>query len=284
MTFDNYNPPFTPRMKQVAESGFQFFKDYCGRNGLKIGEEICEEISWKPTFHHKGRIRIVAAEVSDTLYPAVLKIAAHDIMHFDSPVSVYVVCPLEVFQADSKQTVVNQLKKHGFGILTVDDSGKAVRQHPCIPLAQNIRDEELEKEIGELKQKLKVAFRSAHSSFHVDEGQGLQKAGQIVEAMVNTITDAAKRSGLIVPGSAAADKIDSLYALVPFKPHRAALGGARDFVREYRNTASHPAGSAKEAVDKIRKCRSGFFDAIRTVKNLSEMADAQKYRLNINIT
>jgi len=284
MTFDNYNPPFTPRMKTVAESGYKYFKDHFGRNGLKIGEEIHADINWKPTFHQNGRIRITAAEVSDQLYPGVLKIAAHDIMHFDSPVSAYVVCPLEVFQADSKHTVVNQLKKHGFGIITVDDDGRAVQQHPCIPLAQHITDEELENEIHELKQKLKVAFRSAHSSFHVDEGQGLQKTGQIVEAMINTITQAAIKTGLVVAGNTPADKIDSLYMLNDFKPHRAALGGAREFVREYRNIASHPAHTAKEAVDKIRKCRTGFFDAIRTAKNLSDVASAKNYRLTINLT
>lgn len=284
MTFDTFNPPFTPRMKEVAVSGHKYFKDHFGRNSLKIGEEIHGDINWKPTFHQNGRIRIIAAEVSDTLYPGVLKIAAHDIMHFDSPVSVYVVCPLEVFQSDAKHTVINQLKKHGFGIITVDDEGRAVQQHPCIPLAQHIPDEELEKDIPDLKQKLKVAFRSAHGSFHVDEGQGLQKAGQIVEAIINTIAQAAVKGGLAVTGSTPADKIDSLYILNDFKSHRAALGGAREFVREYRNTASHPARTAKEAVDKIRKCRSGFFDAIRTAKNLSEVAAAKNYRLNINLT
>ena len=102
--------------------------------------------------------------------------------------------------------------------------------------------------------------------------------------MVNTITQAALKNGLTVSGTTAADKIDSLYLLNDFKHHRAALGGTRDFVREYRNTASHPAQTAKDAVDKIRKCRIGFFDAIRIAKKLSELAAAKNYRLNINIT
>lgn len=273
---------FTPRLKEVAEAGLAYFKRHFGRNGLKIGEEIHASIKWRPTFHlkHTGAL-IVAAEVDQLLYPEILKIAAHDIKHYDFPVSAYMICPLEVFQADQKQAVANQLRKHGFGILTVDDTGHATLQNPCVPLAQHISEEELEAEIRGLRPKLKVGFRSAHSSFHVDAGQGLQKAGQIIEALVNEIAACAVHAGLAVGGSTPADKIDGLYMLSDFRNNRAALGGARDFVKEYRNAASHPSRTAREAITKIRKCRTGFLDAVRTAKKLTDLADTKGYRLRI---
>lgn len=272
----------TPRLQQVAEAGLKYFKDHFGRDSVKIGEAIDASISWRPTFHLKRtKSLVVAAEVAEILYPSILKIAAHDIKHYDMPVCAYLVCPLEVYQADTRQATIHQLRNHGFGIVTVDDAGHATQQCPCVPLAQHISEAELEKEISQLKPKLKVGFRSAHSTFHVDAGQGLQKAGQLIEAMVNEIVAAAVRNGFSVTGNVAADKIDSLYMLNDFKNYRAALGGARDFVKEYRNSASHPSRSAREAITKIRQCRTGFLDAIRTAKNLSDLAEAKNYRLNI---
>jgi hypothetical protein len=284
MPFDT----FTPRMKQVAEAGLRFCKDHYGGTAVRISEEIHSDIKWKPSFHVKrARNLIVAAEVNDILYPEILKSAALDILRFDFPIAVTVICPLEVFQADAKQTTVNLLKKHGFGIITVDDVGTATQQHACIPLAQHICAEELEKEIHGLTPNLKIGFRSAHSTFLVNVGQGLQQSGQIVEAVVNEIVEATVKRGLLprtVLRDKAADKIDRLYMLTQFRSYRGALGGARDFVKEYRNALSHPSTTPQEAVEKIRKCRGGFIDAIRTAKNLCQVAKANHFRLNIHVT
>jgi hypothetical protein len=275
-------PLMIQRLQPIADAGLKFFKNQFGGNGLRLGEEIDQSISWRPTFHVRyTRTLIVAAEVDEVLYPASLKIAAHGIMHYDFPVSAYLICPLEVFQSDPRQAQVNQLKKHGFGIITVDDTGLAVRQNACIPLAQHISDEELENHIRPLTSKLKVGFRSAHITFRVDAGQGLQKAGQMIEALVDNITEAAVRSGMTVSGRDAADKIDSLYGLKDFAHHRAALGGAREFMKKYRNVASHPSKTPRQAVEKLRGCRSGFLDAIAMARNLTDVAKAKHFRLNI---
>ena len=55
----------------------------------------------------QNRVLIVAIEVSDPLYPEVLKIAAHDIEHYDYPIAVYQACSLDVYQHDSGFRRVN---------------------------------------------------------------------------------------------------------------------------------------------------------------------------------
>jgi hypothetical protein len=54
--------------------------------------------------------------------------------------------------------------------------------------------------------------------------------------------------------------IDELYGLIPFSDHLVAIESAREFAKEYRNIASHPAKSAEQAFDKVGKCRRGLIN------------------------
>jgi len=284
MSFDT----LTPRLKQVSQGALSFCKKRYGKNGLRIGEAIDDDIGWKPTFHFKPRSSlIIGIEVNEVLYPTALKVAAHDIKLFDYPISVYLGCPLEVYQADPQQRTIQQLRKHGFGIITVDDQGKAVIQCGCIPLAQHIPESEFDEEVRSLPQRIRVAFNTALTTYQTNEGQGVQEGSQIVEALVGTLAEQTVRRGTATRSAltgTAADTIDGLYVLPSFKNHRAALAGARDFLREHRNVASHPSGTAKEAIAKIRRCRSGFFEAVRTTKRLVEAIKALGLRPTIHVT
>lgn len=282
MPFDS----FSPRLKQVAVSGQKYLTGRFGRNGLKADVEIDASIAWRPTIQLKpSRALIVAAEVSDSLYPSALKIAAHDILKYDFPISVYLICPLEIFMADRGQKITGDLRRHGFGILTADEQGNVSAQGPCIPLAQCLSDDEVD--FSGLTPKARVAFRQALEVYKTNEGQGLQQAGQIVEAIVRSLAKAAAHAGIIpqpAPVKALAEVIDELYVTNAFKNHRASLGGARDFVKEYRNIASHPADTPKNAINKIRRCKTGILDALRISKNLLRVMQDKGYRASINVT
>lgn len=284
MVFDT----LSPRLKFVAEKSLTHCKARYGGNGVKIEEGISETIMWRPSFFLKaGKHKIVAVEVEDNLYPESLKGAAHEISHYDFPVSVFQACSLEAYQNDPRHAKVNALRSHGFGIITVDDNGTVVIQQTCVPLAQHISVEVLEREIRELSSPLKVAFRSALDVYHANEGQGLQEAGQIVEAIISSLATQATKKGVITSatlGKALAFQIDDLYAAGTFQNHRAALGGARDYIKEFRNTASHPPKTAKHAAEKIRKCRKGFLDAIAIAVKLKAVASALGYQMKIHVT
>jgi hypothetical protein len=284
MAFDT----LSARLKLVAEKSLAHCKDRYGANGVKIEEGISDTIMWRPSYYLKaGKYKIVAVEVEDNLYPESLKGAAHEISHYDFPVAVFQACSLEAYQNDPKHTKVNFLKSHGFGIITVDDDGIVAIQHTCVPLAQHISPQVLEREIQDLSKPLKVEFRSAHDVYHANEGQGLQQAGQIIEAMISALAAQAVKKGVVTNatnGRPLASKIDDLYAAGVFQPHRAALGGARDFIKEFRNSASHAPTTAKQAAEKIRKCRKGFLDAIAIATKLKVVASALGYQLKLHIT
>lgn len=284
MPFDT----LSARLKIVAEKSLSHCKARYGGNGVKIEQGISNSIMWRPSYYLKaGKYKIVAVEVEDNLYPESLKGAAHEISHFDFPVSVFQACTLEAYQNDPKHAKVNSLKSHGFGIITVDDDGNVAIQHTCVPLAQHISPEVLEREIRELSKPLKVAFRSAHDVYHTNEGQGLQEAGQIIEAMITSLATQAHKAGVVSAATLTkplAFQIDDLYAEQAFKDHRAALGGARDFIKEFRNTASHPPKNANQAAEKIRKCRKGFLDAISIATKLKVAASSMGYQMKIHTT
>jgi hypothetical protein len=275
------------RLQEVANKSMAHCRNRYGGNGLKIEQGIDDSIMWRPSFFLKpGKFKIIAVEVEDNLYPESLKGAAHEIGHFDFPVSVFQACSLDAFQNDPKHKNVNLLKKHGFGIITVDDDGVVAVQHTCVPLAQHISPDLFDRAIKGLSAPVKVAFRSAYDVYQTNEGQGLQDAGQIVEAMVTAIAAHAVKKNVVPSGTLGkvlAQRIDDLYATNEFKPHRGALGGARDFIQEFRNTASHPPTTAKQAAERIRKCRNGFLDAIAIATKLRSVATTLGYPIKVHI-
>lgn len=274
------------RLQTIANKAIAHCKVQYGKNGFKLDEGIDSSIGWRPTFYLKpAKFRIVAFEVEDNLFPEVLKGAALEIIHYDFPISVYQVCSLEAYQTDPKHAKVNLLRKHGFGLITVDEDDHVTVQTTCIPLMQHISPDQFEKEISELNQVLKVSFRAAYETYRTNEGQGLQQAGQIVEGLILSIADQSIKKKIFTRGlltDPLADIIDELYR--HFKSHRAALGDARAFVKEFRNTASHAPKTAKQAADKIRKCKTGFLDAISVCRKLRETTRALGYQARIYTT
>ena len=272
----------SPRLLKVATKTLAHCRENFGRNGYRYEEEIAASIAWRPTFFFRPNgLNMIAVEVADKLYPEILKQAAHDIGHFDTPITVYQACPLDVFQADSKQHKINLLRDHGFGIFTVDDDGRATRQYSGIPLAQNLSLLELEARIADLTPTLRAQFRGAHDTYHTNVVQGLQQASQIVEGLIRGIADQAFRAGLIAAvrrTDALAGVIDRLWDCPQFRAYRGELGTTRGFVRNYRNAASHPADTPRQAVEKIRRCRAAFLESMSIATDLRDVCRALGYQ------
>jgi hypothetical protein len=228
---------------------------------------------------------MIAVEVNDLLFPEILKIAAHDIARYDFPISVYQACSLDVYQGDKRLSRANALREHGFGLITVDDSSQAHIQFRAEPLAQHISSNAFDEEIRAFTPRLKVRFRGAYATYQVSVGQGLQEAGQIVEGLVKCICEQAEAANVVPANTcdkSTATIIDVLYPTNAFHNHRAELGGARHFARTYRNIASHPARTAAEAAQKIRRCKQGFIDALHVATELRAVIQSLGYRVYIH--
>jgi hypothetical protein len=271
--------PFTflaPHLFTVAQQALAHCKSQYGAQGLKIEEGINTSISWRPTFYLKPRkFELFAVEVNDLIFPDAIKGAAHDIRHYDGLIRVSQVIPLEVYQTDRGQTRIKLLRNQGFGAITVDNEGDVVTQFDCVPLSQFITDTELEESIKELPSQIKVRLRTAHKTYLTNPTQGVQDAGQILEGLILSIAKQSARSTNIsnttLKGTAA-NLIDAMYTSTYFKDHRAALGGVRNFMAEYRNPTSHAPKTAKVAAQRVRNLREGFIHALRCMTALAKTA------------
>jgi hypothetical protein len=275
----------SPRLQFIAQSSLTYCRKNFGKNGISLEKPIAGPIGWQPTFFLRpNRALIVAVEVSDVIFPDILKGAAHDIEHYEYPIAIYQACALDVYQSDNKFVRSKLLRDHGFGLITVDEEGNADFQTVAQPLAQFIPRARFDRECTALTPSLRVRFGQAYTTYQTNVGQGLQEAGQIVEAMVRCIANHAVSAKTIKsrkPNSPVADIIDDLYQAGAYKQYRAALGGARKFIKEYRNMASHPSKTARQAADRIRVCRVGFLDSIEIACALRGVAQAVHCRIEV---
>jgi hypothetical protein len=278
MPFDK----LTPRLQSVADAGMRFLIERFGRRGLALESAIHASIPWKPTFYLKPKVQIVAAEVDELLFPLPIRLAEMDVFRYEVPTSVYVICPLDIYEADRGQASKRDLQKHGIGLITVDDHGIVEQQIPCNPLQQHIARDEFDPKIRELSPKLRAKVSAAHGIYLADGPHGLQEIAQIVEGFIMAMAKESVRLRFLPPGTmkkSAASVIDDLYACPQFAHHRAVLGGAREFMKEYRNVSSHAPKSFQAALAKIHRCRDGFLRGVQILNNLQAPARAHKMKI-----
>lgn len=264
--------------EQVAEPVYQYCIQRFGRSGLKLEMGILPTISWSPTIQVKrSASELLAIEVSEDLYPMILKLIAHDIRQDcpDIPITVYVATPLESYLADAKQLTVRKLKEHGFGLLTVDDNGLVTEQFTAIPLIHHIPLNEFNDCIKTLPHSARVKYKDAYDVYRTNSYQGLQECGQLVEGLVFSLAKQSHLKGWIASKplkGMAAEVLDAMYESTDnsLKQQRAALGSARSFIKYYRNMASHAPKSLKDTAIRIKACRKGFLDSLGTASELCE--------------
>jgi hypothetical protein len=285
--FPQLTPPYLER--EVAVPVARFCQKKYGKKGFKIEEELDSRLEWRPSIQLKSSaFETLAVEVSEVLFPAIVKTVGYDLLnsHSDNPVLVYVACPLHVYQADARQGVVSQLRSSGFGLFTVDDVGNVIEQVTAIPLIHHISQHEVAQAAKVLPSAVRVKVGRAHDVYRARSYQGLQDVAQVVEALIFGVAEKAHSKGWItkVRGDAA-DVIDDLYGSteVKLKQQRAAIGLARGFVRYYRNISSHPPKTRAKAAELIKNCRRGFMMALEVAAALTAASRACGLKVQLKI-
>lgn len=248
-----------------------------GRAGLKVDSQIHNDVHWKPTLQIKtNKFCLMGIEVSDQLYPSIIKIAAHDLQAncAEMPVCVCVACPLAEYQADARQTISKQLRRDGIGLITVDDLGNVTEQFAPVPIIHHIQEDAFSKRIGGLPSSIRVKFSAAYDVYRTNPYQGLQDVSQVIEALsIGFAKDCHKKGWITSTGSgSAASALDALYGSTEriVTDQRAAIGGARDYIKSFRNPASHPPKNMSQVAERIQECREGFLNTTRVADNLCE--------------
>lgn len=274
-TFDLLTPPYLA--ESVANPVVEYLKKKYGLNGLKIEQPFSTKVSWSPTIQiNSSTTELLLVEVSESLYPTIFTTAYPDLLNEESEraIKVFQACPLASFQADKRQEQTRKLKKHGFGLITVDETLSVDEQFSAAVLIHHISDSKFEGMVKDLKPDVKRGITRAFEVYRTNASQGVQLAGQVVEALIHSIASQCHSKGLLSryrERDRAADVIDSLYSSTDqkLKDQRACLGGARQFMKTGRNATSHPAKSKKQAKKKLN-AREGFESAIRVCGELCQ--------------
>lgn len=97
---------------------------------------------------------------------------------------------------------------------------------------------------------------------------GVQTRSELVDGMIpKTTRDSAARGGISNAGSnkGLADVLDALHDQYPNA--RAAIGGARKFIKECRNLAHHRPKNRKDAYQKYALSQHHFLEGLHTIQS-----------------
>lgn len=268
-------PGFTllrdPNLQEVAAHAVKL----CRVQNANLGPSIIERpistaIPWVPTFRFGSSSKGMRAfEVCRTLQPDALLASLPFIIRTPYPISAAIVVPVELTQGSGAHRDIDQLHENSVSVLTIDDSHHLHNRLVCPPVAQHITSGDWRTSVAGLPPKFRGAFYGVHTTYQTSVVQGVQQAGQIVEAIVNAGVGHAIEIGKL-PSNASqrtlARKIDALWE--EFPRHRANLAAARVFASRYRNPSSHPPSSPQGAVKRIMQAKAAMLEAVTTTAEL----------------
>ncbi len=246
-----------------------FFDSQFADPAVHTNEAIDDRLLWTPSMYFRATHHlVVAAEVSETPYPAILRLRHAEVMAFQEPIAVYCVCPEDVYLRKESQPDVRLLRAHGYGLITVDAEGNATKRHGCIPLIQFITDTDFQQQIDGLPKKWRARLSESYEKYLVNAVSGVQDVSEVLEGLALSAAKGAARKRWATASLASqglADMLDGLSGIPECKSARAAIGGVRSYVKQYRNPSHHYPRNKKEAVKKYRGAQHGFRDGIRQI-------------------
>jgi hypothetical protein len=255
-----------PNDAVLVEAVGVFLGDQYEGPTMRLNEEINPILMWTPSlhFHANDHLRI-AVEVSETPYPMILQMRHADLLAFREPVAVYCACPEEEFLKKDNQTEIRRLRAHGYGLITIDDKKHVTKQHSCIPLIQFIPESDFKQEIDGLPKSWRVRFKDSYDRYLVDPVSGVQHVSEVLEGLVLSAAKATARKKWTgeLASKPLADILDALGDAPQCKQAKAAIGGLRNYVKQYRNPSHHYPKNKQQAYKKYQDAPHAFRDGLK---------------------
>jgi hypothetical protein len=199
-------------------------------------------------------------------YPKILEIRHADVLLYPEPIAVYAVCPVVMTEGGDNRTAMKRLQDHGYGLITVDSNGHANRVLIATPLIQLISKAEYNAEISTLPISIKRRVHQAFEDYSNKPSMGVAALTEVIEGLVAGAGRDALRAGKLTKAdlNSTALTLDALHNA--YRNARAAIGGVRVHVAEYRNPSHHWPANKKKACTKYKECRHAFLDGLKKMK------------------
>lgn len=257
----------------LQAGAINFFQAQYQNPDIRIQEAIGPSLNWTPSLHFRVHDHLLlAVEVSESVYPMILNLRRVDLEQLQFPISVYSVCPEEVYIRD--QAEAKRLMNHGYGLVTIDANGVATRRASSIPILQQIYIGEFHHELEGLPSKYRQRLARSYEAYCQNAPLGVSDITEVMEGMVLKAGQAAVKRGWLannqVRAGASAATLGAMQGAPQFGAQAASVGGAQSYISVWRNTSHHFPKNRSKAAQKYRACRHGFLEGIRQIKAFRE--------------
>ena len=255
-----------------------FFNDHYVRPRIACGTAVVSDLGWQPSIHFRASDHLfVAAELSDTPYPLILRLRHAELLNLTIPIAAFSICPEEAFLSKDAQADVKLLQSHGFGLITVNRAGNAMQRFNCIPLIQHIPESQFREAIAGFPKAIQRRARDSFVRYRTDPVSGLQDLSEIMEGLIMSAARRAAAKNWVPAGTAnrkLADMLDALAASPQCRSAAASIGGVRAFVNQHRNASHHFPKNKQQALRKYREAPLGFRHGLTQIEAFrSSMGD-----------
>lgn len=263
----------TPGHGFLREAARICFAERYGNPRMHVNKPLSPKLEWVPALRfsvHK-HINVFVEPSDDGPYPRMLAMRSAEVRNYPEPIAIYSVCHDAATTTPSGRADCKRLKAHGFGLVTVDPDGGADIQFPTIPLVQAISEADFKRHLKGLPNGIRQPASEAFEDYQAKPVNGVKTLSELIEGMITKAgKDSATRGGITmaISQSTQADVLDALYN--QHGPARAAIGGARKFIKECRNLSHHWPRNKKDAYQRYSDCRHHFLEGLRTIRSFRQ--------------
>lgn len=254
----------------LRDAARRYFEDLYENPTMHMNQELHKDLEWTPALRFVIHEHInVFVEPSETgPYPRILERKHTEVLHFPQPIAIYAVCREEMIVKSDQRSDMKRLQAYGFGLITVDHEGQAHREFSASPLVQVIPKAEYKVEIEGLPKKIRQRIGETYEDYNAKPVNGVKSLTEVLEGLViqagKDVVRKKYRSKSAL-GSGAADILDALHDTKECKSARAAIGGVRSHIKEYRNPKHHWSTNKRAAYPKYSDCRHAFIDGVKHI-------------------
>ena len=236
---------------------------------MHFDKPLSRQLAWVPAlrFTLHGHISVFVEPSDSGPYPRMLAMKYAEVNNYPEPIAIYCICHEAAIETAAGRKDRRLLKAHGFGLVTVDPNGDTEFQFAAIPLVQAIPEPDFKQQIKGLPKGIRQPASEAFEDYRAKPVNGVKTLSELVEGMITKAgRDSASRGGISRADSrrVPADVLDALHEKYP--QARAAIGGARMFIKECRNLTHHWPRNKEAAYRKYAYCRHHFLEGLRTIQ------------------
>jgi hypothetical protein len=253
----------------LLEGACQHFRRLYQDPPLVFQTKIDKDVEWSPSFQFKrlGNT-LVAVEVSETVFPEILRRKRAALLRVKSPLTVYCVCPEEEYQSNPNDAY--DLRENGFGLVTIDAEGRSHTQYDAVPLQQIILLEECEAEIEGLPKKLRQRLAESFQTYSRDPMAGVRDVTEVFEDVIKRAARGARQKGWITQQHEEQTLYNVLTVMErrpPMDQRAQILASARGFTDRYRNFNHHAPKTPKALLKRTREAKHAFLEGLKQISD-----------------